>query len=95
MIFNTSVELRGDVAHTETYWQFFGENRVKPNILAIGRYVDRFERRDGRWAIAARVCISECVNRIEDCERRRIGTIEDSPCFGSIAGDDNFVTPGA
>ena len=66
MIFNTSVELRGDVAHTESYWQFFGENRVKPNIMAVGRYVDRFERRDGRWAIAARVCISECVNRIEE-----------------------------
>jgi hypothetical protein len=66
MIFNTSIELDGDVAHTETYWQFFGENRVKPNILAIGRYIDRFERRDGRWAIAARVCVSECVNRIEE-----------------------------
>jgi hypothetical protein len=66
MIFNSSVELRGNVAHTETYWQFFGENRVKPNVLAIGRYLDRFERRDGRWAIAARVCISECVNRIEE-----------------------------
>jgi hypothetical protein len=66
MIFNTSIELAGDVAHTETYWQFFGENRVKPNILAIGRYVDRFERREGRWAIAARACISECVNSIEE-----------------------------
>lgn len=68
MIFNTSIELVGEVAHSETYWQFFGENRVKPNILAIGRYVDRFERRDGRWAIAARVCISECVNRIEQAD---------------------------
>ena len=66
MIFNTSIELAGDVAHTETYWQFFGENRVKPNILAIGRYIDRFERRGGRWAIAARVCISECVNQIDE-----------------------------
>jgi hypothetical protein len=66
MIFNTSIELTGDVAHTETYWQFFGENRVKPNILAVGRYIDRFERRGGRWAIAARVCISECVNHIDE-----------------------------
>jgi hypothetical protein len=76
MIFNTTVDLEGDVAHTETYWQFFGENRVKPNILAFGRYLDRFERRDGRWAIAARVCVSECVNRIEEVpipESRRAG----------------------
>ncbi|MEO8804471.1 MAG: hypothetical protein ABI433_00190 [Burkholderiaceae bacterium] len=35
---------------------------MKPNTLAVGRYVDRFERREGRWAIAARVCLSECVN---------------------------------
>lgn len=28
-------------------------------IVSGGRYVDRFERRDGRWAIAARVCLVE------------------------------------
>ena len=62
MIFNPTIELQGDVAHSEVYWLFFGENKVQPNTLAVGRYVDRFERRDGRWAIAARVCLSECVN---------------------------------
>jgi SnoaL-like domain len=61
MVFNHSVELLGDEAHAETYWLFFGENRVKPNTLAVGRYLDRFERRNGVWAIAERVCISESV----------------------------------
>lgn len=65
MIFNHSVELDGDQAHGETYWLFFGENRVKPDTLAVGRYIDRFEKRDGRWAIAERVCISESVNQID------------------------------
>jgi hypothetical protein len=64
MVFNHSVDLQGDVAHAETYWLFFGENRVKPDTLAVGRYIDRFEKRDGVWAIAARVCISEAVNEL-------------------------------
>ncbi len=66
MVFNHSVELHGDTAHTETYWLFSGENRVKPNTLAMGRYIDRFEKRDGRWAIAARVCVAECVNDLSE-----------------------------
>ena len=64
MIFNHSVELNGDQAHAETYWLFFGENRNKPDTLAVGRYIDRFEKRDGRWAIAERVCVTESVNEI-------------------------------
>lgn len=68
MIFNPTIDLQGDVAHSEVYWLFFGENRTKPNTLAIGRYLDRFERREGHWAIAARVCISECVNDLHETE---------------------------
>jgi hypothetical protein len=29
--------------------------------ISGGRYVDRLERRDGRWAIAARVCVVEWI----------------------------------
>jgi hypothetical protein len=64
MVFNHALDLQGDTAHSEIYWQFFGENRIKPDTLAFGRYIDRFERRDGRWAIAARVCVSEAVNEL-------------------------------
>ena len=64
MVFNHTLELQGDTAHSEIYWTFFGENRIKPDTLAFGRYIDRFERRDGRWAIAARVCVSEAVNEL-------------------------------
>jgi hypothetical protein len=68
MVFNHTLVLQGDTAHSEIYWLFFGENRVKPNTLAVGRYLDRFERRDGRWAIAARVCISEAINHLQPTE---------------------------
>jgi len=70
MVFNHTLELQGDTAHSEIYWLFFGENRTKPNTLAVGRYLDRFERRNGRWAIAARVCIAEAVNELQPTEMR-------------------------
>ena len=52
---NHRCELDGDVAHTETYFMFVGMNRQgKPLVMNGGRYIDRFERRDGKWAIAYR-----------------------------------------
>ena len=59
MITNHTLELDGDNAHGETYYIFWGENRVGPPTLAFGRYIDRFEKRGGEWRIAHRVCVNE------------------------------------
>jgi hypothetical protein len=59
IVTNHTVEFDGDTAHSETYYIFWGINRQGPPSLAFGRYVDRFEKRDGKWAIAHRVCINE------------------------------------
>jgi hypothetical protein len=58
---NHSAELNGDEAHAETYYVFVGTDRDPsvPLYVAGGRYIDRFERRAGRWGIAARVCVIE------------------------------------
>jgi ketosteroid isomerase-like protein len=57
-ITNHVCEIEGDVAHAETYWIFGSENASGiPTSLAGGRYIDRFERRAGRWAIALRKCM--------------------------------------
>jgi len=59
-LFNHYCELDGDVAHTETYYMFCGMNRQGPPLsMSGGRYIDRFERRNGRWAIAARICVRD------------------------------------
>jgi len=59
-VLNHRCELQGATAHTETYWLFVGNNRFEPaTSLHTGRYLDRFEKRNGRWAIAARKCIIE------------------------------------
>ncbi len=59
IVTNHTCELQGDTAHTETYWMFCGINKEGPSTLHFGRYIDRFERRNGRWAIAARACLIE------------------------------------
>lgn len=62
-LLNHTADVDGDVAHAETYYLFTGTDREPANHLTIsgGRYVDRLERRDGRWAIAARVCVVEWI----------------------------------
>lgn len=59
-LLNQTCELDGDVAHTETYFLFASMNRAgQPWSMSGGRYIDRLERRDGRWAIAHRVCVRD------------------------------------
>lgn len=56
---NHSCEINGDEAHTETYYQFNARNRDESVWVAGGRYIDRFERREGEWRIANRYCLVE------------------------------------
>ena len=55
-------EVDRDVAHAESYCVFFV---VMPGGKSIGagaaRYVDKLERKDGRWAISARVEVMDCA----------------------------------
>jgi hypothetical protein len=34
----------------------------KIDMRSLGRYIDRFERRDGQWRIAKRICIAETLS---------------------------------
>jgi hypothetical protein len=59
---NSYMEFDGDVAAVETYAQpslFLAEpaGDKRQDITVWMRYLDRFERREGRWAIAERVCV--------------------------------------
>jgi hypothetical protein len=60
-LLNHTADIEGDTAHAETYYLFVGTDRDPANHLTIngGRYIDRLERRDGRWGIVARNCIVE------------------------------------
>jgi len=59
---NCTIELDGDTAHTETYFIVAARKRDSfETFLCGGRYIDRLERREGEWKIAARICTSEWV----------------------------------
>ncbi len=53
---NIRIEIDGDTAHSETYCLFCQRRRDGERVLEFGgaRYIDRLERRDGEWRIAAR-----------------------------------------
>jgi len=58
-LLNVTIDLDGDTAHTETYYQFVGRNRDETLWMAGGRYVDRLERRGGEWRISLRTNVVE------------------------------------
>jgi hypothetical protein len=57
---NSTFELEGETAHGETYFlAVIGwAGRTSLDLMG-GRYLDRFERRDGRWRIALRVLVRD------------------------------------
>lgn len=76
-------EIDGDVAHAETYYTFLAVNRDGPHSIATGRYIDRLEKRDGRWAIADRVCVREMSGDIAPSEVAKIRSVplfDTGPC---------------
>ena len=51
------IEVEGDVGFGEIYFQAFHrivDNVAEQDLFVSGRYVDRYERRDGVWKIAHR-----------------------------------------
>jgi len=58
-LLQTTFDIAGDTAHTETYYQFVGRNRDETLWIAGGRYIDRFEKRAGEWRIALRANLIE------------------------------------
>jgi hypothetical protein len=65
-ITNNRVEIEGDVAHSECYVLFAQRRREGDKIdLGGGRYIDRLERRDGEWRIAARELVLDWTGRTD------------------------------
>lgn len=60
VITNHWSEVDGATAHAETYWMLAGMDAKDMSLtLGGGRYIDRLEKRDGEWRIAARKCVAE------------------------------------
>lgn len=57
-ITNLTVEFHGEQAESETYWTAILRDATL-DLIQVGRYLDRWERRNGEWKIAARVAVIE------------------------------------
>lgn len=67
---NHIAEIEGETAHAETYFIFVAvNNEGQPFTMLGGRYVDRLEKRDGKWAILHRIALGEwaapSINTVE------------------------------
>ena len=65
---NVLIEIEGDVAAAETYGIAFHRSEDPAphlNLITGFRYLDRFERREGQWRIAARTAVTEWA-RVDD-----------------------------
>jgi hypothetical protein len=59
-ICNELIEVHGDDAHSESYviaYHRLMKDGVEHEFVFGGRYVDRFERRQGEWKIASRITV--------------------------------------
>ena len=57
MIAQALIEVEGDVAFGEIYFHAYHrgtKDGVEKDLIIIGRYIDRYEKRDGVWKIAHR-----------------------------------------
>ncbi|WP_216892232.1 nuclear transport factor 2 family protein [Nocardia alni] len=62
-VHNCLIEITGDTAHVETYFVAHHESRAtdpdRHTYRFGGRYIDRFIRADGQWAISRRVLVRD------------------------------------
>ena len=62
VISNALFEVQGDIAYGEIYTSKKSVDADGELVQGFGRYVDRYERRDGEWRIALRRVITEWVS---------------------------------
>jgi hypothetical protein len=56
-----NVEIDGNVAHVESYVVYFllAGKKSDENLIASGRYIEKYEKRNGEWRIAIREFIRD------------------------------------
>jgi hypothetical protein len=88
LIANFRCDLRGDVAHTETYCLSISDDGQGHNSAVYNRYIDRFERRNGEWKIADRLVVLD-ISRVTPVTER----FDDVPGWNFTWGQRNKDDP--
>jgi hypothetical protein len=62
---NATIDLDGDVAHSEIYCLVVLRRKDGPVDICGGRYLDRLERRQGTWRVAARETLVDWASTVD------------------------------
>lgn len=87
---NILIELDGDDAWGEVGWTGFYTFTVDGQLtdqLAVGRYLDHYQRRNGEWRILHRSCLSDW-NRMAPVEANWRDARQEDPLRGKRKPDD-------
>ncbi|RQS68175.1 nuclear transport factor 2 family protein [Burkholderia sp. Bp8963] len=96
LIGNIMIELHGDQALAESYFHAVQEDRkVVPGAVTevslYGRYIDRFEKRDGEWKVAARTVVYDWSRSTPVADSTDIGMFGSARRpLGARCPDDTF-----
>ncbi|NML47650.1 nuclear transport factor 2 family protein [Ramlibacter sp. G-1-2-2] len=87
---NILIELHGDVAAVESCFLAFQSTAAAPTkaTLLCGRYVDRFEKRQGEWRVAARTVVYDWIE-----ERERPELAQDNSTLFGVRQPTGKVAP--
>lgn len=80
------IRVDGETAQVDTYCEAHHVGVDSDMVLGL-RYLDRFERRDGQWRIARRVCAFDWTYTVPFDPERRI-PFHDDYAVGRRDGDD-------
>jgi ketosteroid isomerase-like protein len=76
-ISNILIRVNGAHAQVESYYHgihtLIGPEGARRDIVATGRYLDRFERRDDRWKIAERTVVTDYFRDYPDAPDWSVG----------------------
>jgi hypothetical protein len=95
---NVQIELDGESAVTESYYHAYHRvtNRrtgLEEDNFSGGRYLDRFERREGHWRIVRRVGLID-FERFDATAERGLKQLPASARSHRLADDDLYVILG-
>ena len=101
LLLNHHVEIAGDVAHSECYYQFVARNHPweegggETVMLAGGRYIDRLEKRAGEWKIALRTNVIEwsCLQPSMPPPFGDVPGIGDNGVSARDSSDPSYIRP--
>jgi len=81
-ITNVLIELNGETAASEAYvtarLRHTGEQHTATDQVVCGRYLDKWSRRDGRWAIDHRIFVTDISSNYDVVESVETGYRRDS-----------------